>query len=219
MRRSRGLDHVGRHVELRDVDVQLGGGRVDHRELGDGDHGGKHGGFVGADQRGAITDAAGTSLDITNNAALSGTAITLGDDAGDTTNFGSLTFTSGGAVSISEDSATEITGTNTADSLVLTSAGAITDAAGTSLTVTNNASLNGASITLGDDAGDTTNFGSLTFNSAGGVDQRGLGDGSHWSKHGGFPFPGQRRGDHRRGGNFADGDEQRIVQRDLDHPR
>ncbi len=62
-------------------------------------------------------------------------------------------------MSISEDSDTQITGTNSADSLVLTSAGTITDAAGTSLTVTNNASSSGTSITLGDDAGDTTNFG------------------------------------------------------------
>jgi filamentous hemagglutinin family protein len=118
---------------------------------------------------GSITDAAGTSLTVTGAASLSGTSITLGDNAGDTTNFGSLTFSSAGAVSISEDSETILAGTNTADSLTLSSAGTITDAADTSLTVTNAASLSGTSITLGDNAGDTTNFGSLTFSAAGAV--------------------------------------------------
>ncbi|MEM6602239.1 MAG: hypothetical protein AAF649_12725, partial [Verrucomicrobiota bacterium] len=117
----------------------------------------------------AITDDAGITLSVTNNASLSGTSITLGDDATDTTNFGTLTFNGTGAVAIAEDSATVLTGTNTALSLDLDSSAGITDAVATSLTVTNNADFNGTSITLGDDAGDTTNFGTLTFNSAGAV--------------------------------------------------
>ena len=118
---------------------------------------------------GAITDATGTSLSVSGNASLSGTSITLGDQTGDVTNFGSLTFNSTGAVSVSEDSATQLTGTNTGASLVLISTGAITDATGTSLSVSGNASLSGTSITLGDQTGDVTNFGSLTFNSTGAV--------------------------------------------------
>ncbi|NIN35697.1 MAG: hypothetical protein GTO60_11670, partial [Gammaproteobacteria bacterium] len=108
---------------------------------------------------GTITDLAGTALSVTNLADLSGSSITLGDDAGDTTDFGTLTFNSTGAVSITEDSDTVITGSNTADSLNLVSGGALTDLAGTSLSVTNLADLSGSSITLGDDAGDTTDFG------------------------------------------------------------
>ncbi len=135
-----------------------------------------------------ITDAVGTTLNVTNNAAFTTTAaaqaITLGDDPTDTTNFRSLTFTSTGAVSISENSATVLTGINTANALTLTSeTGSITDNAGTSLTVTNNATLTtsaaGQAITLGDNAADTTNFGTLTFVSTGAVSisENGTGDG------------------------------------------
>jgi filamentous hemagglutinin family protein len=141
---------------------------------------------------GSITNAPLTSLNVTHNASLSADTITLGNNAGDSINFGSLTFNSAGAVSISEASATQIAGTNTADSLALSSTGAITDAAGTHLTVTHDASFTGTSITLADSATDrlevgdngsfkaTTggitigdagfvNLGSLTFNSPGAV--------------------------------------------------
>jgi|GEM_PF-5885927 len=113
----------------------------------------------------AITDAS-TSLAVTNNASLNGTTITLGG-AGIATNLGSVTFNSAGAVTIQEDSATQLTGANSVNSLILNSAGAITDAS-TSLAVTNNATLTGTAITLGG-LGITTNLGSLTFNSAGAV--------------------------------------------------
>ena len=114
---------------------------------------------------GDITDAS-TSLAVTNNASFSGTNVTVGG-AGITTNFGSVTFNSAGAVTIQEDSATALAGVNTAGSLGLTSTAAITDAS-TSLAVTNNASFSGTAITLGG-AAITSNFGSLTFNSAGNV--------------------------------------------------
>ncbi len=118
---------------------------------------------------GALTDQAGTSLTVTNLAFLSGTIITLGDNVGDTTNFGQLRFTSAGSVLISEDSATELAGTSTAGSLSLQSSAGLTDAGGTNLSVTANASLTATSILLGDTGSDVVNFGSLTFNSAGSV--------------------------------------------------
>src|SRR5262249_25317687 len=115
---------------------------------------------------GAISDAAGTSLAVcgaaTFNAGIA--AITLGDNAADTTNFGSLTF-AGGAISLSEDSSTLLAGANSVSSLSLASAGALTEAAGSSLTVANAAAFSGTSITLG--SGTTDNFGSLQFNAAG----------------------------------------------------
>ncbi|MDZ7686794.1 MAG: hypothetical protein U5O39_19010 [Gammaproteobacteria bacterium] len=123
------------------------------------------GGTLAITSGGMITDSAGTSLSVTGAATLvanAGTsAITLGDDAGDTTNFGSLDLT-GSAVTVSEDSGTVLAGVS-ASSLDLTSNGAITDSATTSLVVTNTATFNAGSnaITLGDNAGDTTNFGSL----------------------------------------------------------
>src|SRR5690606_30049933 len=88
----------------------------------------------------------------------------------DTYSFGSLTFNSTGAVTIAEANATQLSGSNTAGSLVLISTGAITDAAGITLSVTNNASFTAdnagtaQAITLGND--DTINFGSLTFDGA-----------------------------------------------------
>ena len=86
-----------------------------------------------------------------------------------------MTFNSTGAVSISENATTDLTGTNTAASLALTSeTGSINDATGTSLAVTGNANFTAndgtnCAITLGNDVTDTTNFGSLTFNSTGAV--------------------------------------------------
>jgi|GEM_PF-2946039 len=117
----------------------------------------------------ALTDAALTTLTVTGNADLSAASIALGDSVGDTTNFGSVTFNSAGAVVLFEDSATELTGINSAATLSLASASALTDAAATTLTVTGNASLSGNSITLGDDAADVLNFGTLTVNSIGAV--------------------------------------------------
>src|SRR6185503_1004213 len=117
---------------------------------------------------GISSDPAGTAIAVTGNAKFSGTSISLGNAAGDNVNFGTLTFTSPGAVSITEKSDTALTGNNTAASLVLKSAGAITEV-GTSLVVTGNANLSGTSINLGNNVGDTVNFGSLTFSSTGAV--------------------------------------------------
>src|SRR4029077_8090960 len=88
---------------------------------------------------GAISDTA-SNLTVTGNAHFTagggGSNITLGD-AGSTATFGSLTF-AGAAVDISETDDTDLTGTSTANSLVLVSGGAISDTA-SNLTVTGNA--------------------------------------------------------------------------------
>jgi hypothetical protein len=90
----------------------------------------------------SITDGTDGDLNVTSNAVFSAPTITLGNDSGNDTNFGSLTFTSTGAVSIAEDSPTQLTGTSSADSLSLTSNGAITQAAASSLNVTTLTTLN-----------------------------------------------------------------------------
>ncbi|MEK6806451.1 MAG: filamentous hemagglutinin N-terminal domain-containing protein [Pseudomonadota bacterium] len=119
--------------------------------------------------QGALSDAVGTTLNVLGIAQIAGTSITLGDIGSDITNFLLLEFNSAGAVSISEDSNTDIDFSNTAGTLSLTSSGSITDVTSTSLTVTGNSSFNATSITLGDSAGDITNFGSLSITSAGAV--------------------------------------------------
>jgi len=124
-------------------------------------------GFLNVTAGGTITDAPGIGLSAGGLATFNaGTnPITLGDDPADTTNFGSLTFT-GGTVTITEDSATDLTGINTAaGALTLTATGSISDAPGTTLNVTGVTTLNagGNAITLGDDPADTTNFGRVVF--------------------------------------------------------
>ncbi|MES9882194.1 MAG: filamentous hemagglutinin N-terminal domain-containing protein [Sedimenticola sp.] len=114
---------------------------------------------------GAITDAAGVTMAVTDNAAFNGTSITLGDNGGDTVNFGSVTVNSAGAVAVSEDSGTVLSGVSTANSLDLNSTGTLADDGTADLTVTNNADLAGTAITLDDSYA----FGTLTFNSAGAV--------------------------------------------------
>jgi len=112
---------------------------------------------------GSIADANGTTIAVTGLATFSaGTTIVLGDFGTDTTNFGSLNL-SGTNVTVTEDSATVLTGVNASGFFTLTSAGTITDAAATTIAVTGLATLNAGAnlITLGDQAGDTTNFGSL----------------------------------------------------------
>ena len=116
-----------------------------------------------------IIDSAGGSLAVTDNASLSGTSINLGNQTGDSVNFGSLTFSSGGAVNISEDSGTQLIGTSTAGSAAIISTAGIANSSGAGLTVANNASLTGTSISLGAQSGDTINFGSLTVTSTGAV--------------------------------------------------
>jgi hypothetical protein len=83
-----------------------------------------------------ISDAAGTTVTAGGQATFSTSGdITLGDSAGDATNFGSLNVT-GEDVTITEDSGTLFTGASTVTGdLVIHSAGKITTAPGTSLSV------------------------------------------------------------------------------------
>lgn len=114
----------------------------------------------------AVSDAGATSVDITGLGKFTGTSISLG---GGTFNTGSLNFNSTGTVSVAEDSSTLLSGTSTAQSLTLSSTAGITNDATTHLSVTNNANLSGASISLGSVGGSTVDFGTLTFNSTGAV--------------------------------------------------
>ncbi|QEL20278.1 FG-GAP-like repeat-containing protein [Limnoglobus roseus] len=118
---------------------------------------------------GLLTNVNNATLSVGGNANLGGTSISLGNQATDTVNFASLTFNSAGAVSISEDSDTSLAGTSTAASLTLASTAGITNATNASLTVTGTASFNGTSVDLGNQTGDTMNFGDLTVSSTGAV--------------------------------------------------
>lgn len=119
---------------------------------------------------GTITDdssGGAHTLTVSTMAEFNGSTITIGDDAADVINFGSLNFNSTGTVTITEDSSTELFGANSADALLLTSSAGITDQSSTSLSVTNNANLVASLLTLGDFITDNINLGSLTFTIAG----------------------------------------------------
>lgn len=118
---------------------------------------------------GALTNAAGANISVAGVGSFGGSTVTLGNQAGDMVNVASLTFNSAGVVNIAEDSGTQLAGTSTAASLVLTTPAGLTNLGGASVAVTGNASLTAASIALGDQAGDTINFGSLTFTATAGV--------------------------------------------------
>ncbi|MDA1017400.1 MAG: hypothetical protein O3A00_23455, partial [Planctomycetota bacterium] len=127
---------------------------------------------------GDITDGTDADIAVTGLATFIGgteaaDVIRIGDSAGNVAEFGSLTFTLPlGAVTISERGTTPgtlLTGTSTAATLDLDSTGAITDNAGTTLTVTDLADIAGTSITLGDDLTDAIDFGSLTTDTSSGV--------------------------------------------------
>jgi autotransporter-associated beta strand protein len=119
---------------------------------------------------GNLTNETAAVIGVSGNASLTAPGITLGNQAGDSVNFGSLTFVATGAVNIAEDSDTQLTGSSSAASLVLNSTGAMTNTASASVGITGNALLQGASVTLGDQTGDAINFGSLTFQTSGATD-------------------------------------------------
>ena len=116
-----------------------------------------------------LADATSNSLTVGGRASFTGAGVTIAPQG--TVNFGSVSASAaGGSVFIIEDSAMELAGI-TAENLTLSANGALTDAVGTNLSVSDFADLtaNGL-ISLGDSASDITNFGRLTFRAiAGGV--------------------------------------------------
>ncbi len=119
-----------------------------------------------------LADVAGEVLSVSGNANFNGGAgaITIGSLG--LANFGTLTFnTTDGAVTVQEDSDTVLAGVSTAESLALTSAGTITDAAGMSLTVdAGDAAFTGTAITLADTGTDVlTVVGNANFNAGAGA--------------------------------------------------
>ena len=112
-----------------------------------------------------ISSDSAANVVVENNATFDGTQITLNNF----NQFGSVTFVSGGDVAITEADATVLSGSSTALSLSLSSGDSMTNLEAAGVSVENNASFSGASITLGDQFGDAMNFGSLTVNSFGDV--------------------------------------------------
>lgn len=78
---------------------------------------------------GALTDDTLANTQVTGNANLTAASILLGDAASDSVNFGTLTFTSTGSVTITENSFTNLAGSSSGTAVSLTSTGGIVDGA------------------------------------------------------------------------------------------
>ena len=122
---------------------------------------------------GAITDADDAQTNIELFSQFTADSVNLGESATDVFNAGSIGFNTTGAFNISEDSATNIAGSNTANSTNIVSAGAITNifeganGNGASIDIATMAAFEGTSIILGQEANDSVNFGALQLNSPG----------------------------------------------------
>ncbi|MGB0600570.1 MAG: hypothetical protein ACPGLY_28160, partial [Rubripirellula sp.] len=121
---------------------------------------------AGADGTGGIEITSTGRLETT--AAGSEITLATGADAGDVLLNGSMTALDQVTV-MSDAGSVVLDGTLSSDSLSVTAAGDLSDGVSGDISVDQLATLSAASITLGDNAGNATNFGSLVFNSAGAV--------------------------------------------------
>ncbi len=110
-----------------------------------------------------IFDRQSSVITVTDLATFDGARVRLGDNGTDRFNAGRVTFNSTGHVNITEDSAMQIAGTNTALNAHLFSLGALTNSAGASITVTNNLGLDADSIDLGNAVDDQLSAGAFYF--------------------------------------------------------
>jgi autotransporter-associated beta strand protein len=122
-------------------------------------------GSIAVNAGGALTDAATGVISASGNGNLTAPSITLGEQAGDAVNFGTLTFTSTGAVTIEENSGLNLAGANSAAGAIsLRSVDVV--AAGQDIVLPGGATLSstGSSVSLnaGDDATLTGNVSAST---------------------------------------------------------
>ena len=146
--------------------LRLTGGAVTVNEVSASTLAGVTAGSLTLTSTGAITDTG--NINVSGLATLSGTAINLGS-AGEATSFGSLRFTSAGAVTLQLDSGTSITGANTASTFTLGVTGTAAFAAGATLAATALDIQNGTVALAGNNLADpmnVTNTGTLTVNGA-----------------------------------------------------
>ena len=108
-------------------------------------------------------------IDVAGEASFSASSITLGDSAGDSTNFFTSSFVADGHVDIQEDS-NIILGDTDVGSLRLRSVGAIFDGLRTTINVDGHAEFFGNNrVRIGEGGLDTFNAGSIEFRSNGHV--------------------------------------------------
>jgi hypothetical protein len=118
---------------------------------------------------GDIEDARNTFIEVDRDARFTAASVTLGDNAGDSTNFFRSAFTTTGHVDVQEDSNTILVNTDVG-SLTLRSVGGIYDGLRTTITVDGHAQLFGNNrVRIGEGGLDVFNAGSYEFRSNGHV--------------------------------------------------
>lgn len=131
------------------------------------------------DPTGMLTNTENTLVDVATNAVFNASEIDLGQQTGDSLNFGAVSITSSGNVSLFEDSGVFFTQNSfVGGDLTVNSTGSIGDSAISQLNVIGNAAFNGTGINLGGDEppadpdgdGNLFNAGTLSFLSDGMVD-------------------------------------------------
>jgi hypothetical protein len=119
---------------------------------------------------GTITNRADVTIDVPGDVELSATNIIIGQTATDVFHAGRLSFESPNIVRISENSSTEIFGSNEARLLVLESDGDITDDPNSVVDIAFSTMFKANNVTVGDAPTDTFHTRTLSFESAGHVD-------------------------------------------------
>lgn len=120
-----------------------------------------------------ITDANDSQISVERIVHLEGASVNIGDTENDSFNAGSVRFITSGQTRFSEDSDTNLIGTNEALSASIESAGAITnvyssdEGDGTEIVVTSTTSFTAATISLGNEVNDLMSFGSLHLSTPG----------------------------------------------------
>ena len=112
----------------------------------------------------AIFDSQSSIITVADLATFNGTIrVRIGDNGTDRFNAGRVNFNSTGHVNITEDSAMQIDGVNTAINSHLFSLGALANNPGASITIVNNLGLDADSIDLGNAVGDQLSAGAFYF--------------------------------------------------------
>ncbi|MCP4095984.1 MAG: hypothetical protein GY748_07055, partial [Planctomycetaceae bacterium] len=111
---------------------------------------------------GDITDSGVDNIQVTGTTTLNSTGDVILDNAGN--DFGGAVSTQAANATLVDANDLTLDTTTVVGSLTATASDSITDGTDGDLAITGNASFDANSIVLGDDAGNDTNFGSLTLN-------------------------------------------------------
>ena len=134
--------------------------------------------FVSLSSSTVTADTVGGDIDLSNNlsTAVDVSSLTTGTGSVSFSQAGggdlsTLTVSASGAVALSNAAGSmSLSGTVVGNTLDVTASGSLTDGSDGDLTIAGLAEFTAGSVELGNDAGNTVNFGTLTFNSSGSVD-------------------------------------------------